>query len=84
MLYSFGYVLTKFFFVHFFFQQTDIDSLLVNLCIEATYLKENFNIQWVSETGMVENIEQITEEYKQTRGLLVCRNTLAFSILPLC
>ncbi|KTG40405.1 hypothetical protein cypCar_00022793 [Cyprinus carpio] len=50
--------------------QTDIDSLLVNLCIEATYLKENFNIQWVSETGMVENIEQITEEYKQTRGLL--------------
>uniref|UniRef100_A0A8C1FWX7 Adenylate kinase 7b n=1 Tax=Cyprinus carpio TaxID=7962 RepID=A0A8C1FWX7_CYPCA len=53
--------------------QTDIDSLLVNLCIEATYLKENFNIQWVSETGMVENIEQITEEYKQTRGLLPLR-----------
>ncbi|KAI2654253.1 Adenylate kinase 7 [Labeo rohita] len=53
--------------------QTDIDSLLVNLRIDATYLKENFNIQWVSETGMVENIEQITEEYKQTRGLLPLR-----------
>ncbi|XP_043118384.1 adenylate kinase 7 [Puntigrus tetrazona] len=53
--------------------QTDIDSLLVNLRIEATYLKENFNIQWVSETGVVENIEQITEEYKQTRGLLPLR-----------
>uniref|UniRef100_A0A671MFW0 Adenylate kinase 7b n=1 Tax=Sinocyclocheilus anshuiensis TaxID=1608454 RepID=A0A671MFW0_9TELE len=51
----------------------DIDSVLVNFCIEATYLKENFNIQWVSETGMVENIEQITEEYKQTRGLLPLR-----------
>ncbi|KAK2878932.1 hypothetical protein Q8A67_019723 [Cirrhinus molitorella] len=53
--------------------QTDIDSLLVNLRIEATYLKENFNIQWVSETGIVENIEQIAEEYKQTRGLLPLR-----------
>ncbi|KAF4102080.1 adenylate kinase 7 isoform X1 [Onychostoma macrolepis] len=53
--------------------QTDIDSLLLNLRIEATYLKGNFNIQWVSETGMVENIEQITEEYKQTRGLLPLR-----------
>ncbi|XP_067311794.1 adenylate kinase 7 [Pseudorasbora parva] len=49
--------------------QTDIDSLLVNLRIEAPYLKENFNIQWVSEDGLVENIERITEEYKQTRGL---------------
>ncbi|KAK7142554.1 hypothetical protein R3I94_012036 [Phoxinus phoxinus] len=53
--------------------QTNIDSLLVNLRIEALYLKENFNIQWVSEYGMVENIEQITEEYKQTRGLLPLR-----------
>jgi len=55
----------------YFLQQTDIDSLFVNLRIEALYLKENFNIQWVSEYGMVENIEQITEEYKQTRRLLV-------------
>ncbi|KAG1972890.1 adenylate kinase 7 isoform X3 [Pimephales promelas] len=53
--------------------QTDIDSLFVNLRIEALYLKENFNIQWVSEYGMVENIEQITEEYKQTRRLLPLR-----------
>ncbi len=80
---SFSFVLTTFFFFHFL-QQTDIDSLLVNFRIEATYLKENFNIQWVSETGMVENIEQITEEYKQARGLLVRWNTLAFLILPLC
>ncbi|ROJ78695.1 Adenylate kinase 7 [Anabarilius grahami] len=53
--------------------QTDIDSLLVSLRIEALYVKENFNIHWVSEDGMVENIEQITEEYKQTRGLLPLR-----------
>jgi len=35
------------------------------LCLSTIILK-NFNIQWVSEYGMVENIKQITEEYKQT------------------
>nr|XP_055029242.1 adenylate kinase 7 [Misgurnus anguillicaudatus] len=53
--------------------QTDIDSLFVNLQIEAPYLKENFHIQWVSEAGMIENMEQITQEYKQNRGLLPIR-----------
>lgn len=81
--YQFWFSIDKVFFFHFL-QQRDIDSLLVNFRIEATYLKDHFNIQWVSEAGMVENIEQITEEYKQTRGLLVCWNTLAFLILPLC
>ncbi|XP_056624060.1 adenylate kinase 7 isoform X1 [Triplophysa dalaica] len=49
--------------------QTDIDSLFVDLRVEAPYLKENFHIQWVSEAGIIENIEQITEEYRQNRGL---------------
>ncbi|TRY99060.1 hypothetical protein DNTS_002218, partial [Danionella cerebrum] len=53
--------------------QTDIDSLLINLRMEAVYVRENFNIQWVSGSGMVENMEQITEEYKQSRGLLPLR-----------
>ncbi|XP_056333136.1 adenylate kinase 7 [Danio aesculapii] len=53
--------------------QTEIDSLLVNLPIEAPYLKDKFNIQWVSEAGMVENIEQVIEEYKESRGLLPIR-----------
>lgn len=70
ILYISGFVSTMMFFL-LSLQQTDIDSLLVSLRIEALYVKENFNIHWVSEDGMVENIEQITEEYKQTRGLLV-------------
>lgn len=52
-------------------KQTDIDSLFVDLRVEAPYLKENFHIQWVSEAGIIENIEQITEEYRQNRGLPV-------------
>ncbi|KAG9481129.1 hypothetical protein GDO78_010399 [Eleutherodactylus coqui] len=50
--------------------QLDIDHLLVNLRMEAVFLKENFNINWVSQTGMVENIKSVIKEYKQSRGLL--------------
>ncbi|XP_069805334.1 adenylate kinase 7 [Dendropsophus ebraccatus] len=53
--------------------QLDIDHLLVNLRMEAVFLKENFNINWVSQTGIVENIESIIREYKQSRGLLPIR-----------
>ena len=45
--------------------------LLVNLRMDAVYAKENMHIRWVCETGIVENIEQIVKEYKQTRDLLV-------------
>uniref|UniRef100_A0A669PCM6 Adenylate kinase 7 n=1 Tax=Phasianus colchicus TaxID=9054 RepID=A0A669PCM6_PHACC len=50
--------------------QPNVDMLLVNLRMEAMFLKETFNIKWVAQTGLVENIEQIVEEYKQSRGLL--------------
>uniref|UniRef100_A0A8V0YUP1 Adenylate kinase 7 n=1 Tax=Gallus gallus TaxID=9031 RepID=A0A8V0YUP1_CHICK len=50
--------------------QMHVDMLLVNLRMEAMFLKETFNIKWVAQTGLVENIEQIVEEYKQSRGLL--------------
>ncbi|XP_056402090.1 adenylate kinase 7 isoform X2 [Hyla sarda] len=53
--------------------QLDIDHLLVNLRMEAVFLKENFNINWVSQTGIVENIESVVKEYKQSRGLLPIR-----------
>ena len=52
-------------------QQRDIDALLVYLRMEAVYLKDKFNIHWVCESGLVENIERVVEEYKQTRELLV-------------
>ncbi|XP_043372283.1 adenylate kinase 7 isoform X2 [Dermochelys coriacea] len=50
--------------------QTHLDMLLVNLRMEAVFLKENFNIKWVAQTGLVENIGQVLKEYKQSRGLL--------------
>ncbi|XP_040413706.1 adenylate kinase 7 isoform X2 [Cygnus olor] len=50
--------------------QTNLDMLLVNLRMEAIFLKETFNIKWVAQTGLVENIEKIIKEYKQNRGLL--------------
>ena len=33
----------------FFLQQADFDMLLVNLRMDATYIKEGMNISWVSE-----------------------------------
>ncbi|KAM9432425.1 adenylate kinase 7 isoform 1-T1 [Salvelinus alpinus] len=54
-------------------RQMDIDALFVNLRIEAVYLKENFNIHWVCESGLIDNIDRVVEEYKQTRGLLPIR-----------
>ncbi|NXW51408.1 KAD7 kinase, partial [Nyctiprogne leucopyga] len=51
-------------------QQMDLDMLFVNLRMESTFLKETFNIKWVAQAGLVENIERIVKEYKHTRGLL--------------
>ncbi|KAM4830625.1 adenylate kinase 7 isoform X2 [Urocitellus parryii] len=53
-----------------FVKQECLDHLLVNLKMEALFVKENFNIRWVAQTGFVENINNILKEYKQSRGLL--------------
>ncbi|XP_010170439.1 adenylate kinase 7, partial [Antrostomus carolinensis] len=50
--------------------QMHLDMLFVNLRMESMFLKETFNIKWVAQAGLVENIEQIVKEYKQSRGLL--------------
>ncbi|NXO18828.1 KAD7 kinase, partial [Oriolus oriolus] len=50
--------------------QMQLDMLFVNLRMEPAFLKENFNITWVAEGGLVENIAQVVMEYKRTRGLL--------------
>uniref|UniRef100_A0A4W5N5E9 Adenylate kinase 7a n=1 Tax=Hucho hucho TaxID=62062 RepID=A0A4W5N5E9_9TELE len=60
--------------------QTDIlliiSSLLVkfvNLRIEPIFLKETFNLHWVSEAGIIDNINRVVEEYKLLRLLLPIR-----------
>ncbi|NXG16409.1 KAD7 kinase, partial [Grallaria varia] len=50
--------------------QMHLDMLLVNLQMESNFLKETFNIKWVAEAGLIENIEKVVKEYKQSRGLL--------------
>ncbi|NXR76485.1 KAD7 kinase, partial [Pycnonotus jocosus] len=50
--------------------QKQLDMLFVNLRMEPVCLKENFNIKWVAEEGLIENIKQVVTEYKQTRELL--------------
>jgi hypothetical protein len=45
--------------------------LLVDLRMDAIFVKENMNIKWTAETGIVENMNSIVKEFKETRGLLV-------------
>ncbi|XP_030658745.1 adenylate kinase 7 isoform X5 [Nomascus leucogenys] len=52
------------------FTQDCLDHLLVNLRMEALFVKENFNIRWAAQTGFVENINNILKEYKQSRRLM--------------
>uniref|UniRef100_A0A3P9MQH3 Adenylate kinase 7b n=1 Tax=Oryzias latipes TaxID=8090 RepID=A0A3P9MQH3_ORYLA len=52
---------------------TDIDYLLVSLRMEAVFIRKLFSISWHRESGLVENVDLVVEEYRQTRGLLPIR-----------
>ena len=62
--------------------------LLVNLRMDAVNVKENMRINWVSEAGMVENIQTIIKEYKDTRNLHVSNTrsliVATFENCPFC
>ena len=45
--------------------------LLMNLRMDAVFVKENMRIRWTGEAGLVESIETVVKEYKETRGLMV-------------
>ncbi|CAL8317375.1 unnamed protein product [Merluccius merluccius] len=51
----------------------ELEYLSVDLRLEATLLKETFNLRWTSESGMIDNIDRIVDEYKHTRQLLPVR-----------
>lgn len=53
------------------FQPDKLAYLTINLRLDAFIIKDSFNIRWTSEAGMVENMESIVEEYRDTRQLLV-------------
>ncbi|KAI5610839.1 adenylate kinase 7, partial [Silurus asotus] len=53
--------------------QAEIDHLFISLRMEAFFVTYNFSIKWVSKKGIVDNIDQVVEEYKLARGLLPVR-----------
>lgn len=60
----------------------EIDCWQVNLCMEAVFIRNLFSINWLCESGLVNNIELVVEEYRQTRGLMV--GTKADRNMSLC
>lgn len=57
-------------------QPDDLIFLRINLCVDTFTIKE-LNLRWKSEAGIVENIESIVEEYRNTRQLLVSPHYLS-------
>ncbi|BFZ12297.1 hypothetical protein BsWGS_15336 [Bradybaena similaris] len=50
-------------------EQAVFDTLLVNLKMDSTAIRDEMLINWTSEAGFAENIKQVVEEYKQYRNL---------------
>ncbi|KAK7150717.1 hypothetical protein R3I93_011850 [Phoxinus phoxinus] len=50
--------------------ETDLLYLSVNLQSESVFLKDRLNLCWDYDSGIVDNISRVVEEYKQTRQLL--------------
>ncbi|KAI9209622.1 uncharacterized protein BJ171DRAFT_560904 [Polychytrium aggregatum] len=48
--------------------QSDYDMLLVNLRLEPGHVKD-MSFEWKYESGLVENLPQLLQEYKDARGL---------------
>ncbi|XP_044025237.1 adenylate kinase 7-like [Siniperca chuatsi] len=55
------------------FKPEELQYLSINLRLEAFIIKDSFSLRWTSDAGMVENMESIVEEYKDTRQLLPIR-----------
>ncbi|XP_045916561.1 adenylate kinase 7-like isoform X1 [Micropterus dolomieu] len=55
------------------FKPGELEYLSINLRLDAFIIKDLFSLRWTSEAGMVENMESIVEEYKDTRQLLPIR-----------
>ena len=59
----------------------EIDTMQLNLCMESAYVKELLEVKWLYESGLVENIERVVEEYRHSRNLLVGMKGKTHSII---
>ncbi|XP_077566868.1 adenylate kinase 7-like [Stigmatopora nigra] len=55
------------------FKLEELEYLSIDLRLDAFVVKDSFNFTWSAENGMIENIESLVEEYRQTRKLLPIR-----------
>ncbi|XP_036941835.1 adenylate kinase 7-like isoform X1 [Acanthopagrus latus] len=55
------------------FKPEELDYLSINLRLDAFIIKDSFSLRWMSIAGMVENMESIVEEYRDTRQLFPFR-----------
>ncbi|XP_054894623.1 adenylate kinase 7 [Poeciliopsis prolifica] len=51
----------------------EIDSLQVNLRMEAVNVENLLSVHWHCDGGLVENVDLVVEEYRLSRGLLPLR-----------
>lgn len=51
--------------------QVHYDMLTANIRLDAAAIRD-FQIDWVSQEGLVETVDAVVAEYKKARGLLVC------------
>lgn len=57
---------------YFLFKVMEIDTMQLDLWMDSVYIRELLAVKWFCETGLVENVEHVVEEYRQSRQLLVC------------
>lgn len=55
----------------FSLQQSVFDLLTVNLNIEPAFIRDEIALNWKYETGFVDNINAIVNEFKEARKLKV-------------
>ncbi|CAH8502311.1 unnamed protein product [Dicrocoelium dendriticum] len=53
--------------------QRTLDQLTMDLRIDAVTIKEEMQVRWVCENGLVENISRVTSEFVEANGLMPLR-----------
>ncbi|KAM9701094.1 adenylate kinase 7-like isoform 2-T2 [Menidia menidia] len=47
----------------------EMDSLSVDLRMEAVHIRKLLSFRWLCESGLVQNLELVVDQYRQSRGL---------------
>lgn len=61
-------------------QQSVFDLMTVNLNTEPAFIRDEIALNWKYETGFVDNINAVVNEFKEARKLKVNFPTICFII----